>query len=312
MSVVTYKRAIVPTLWPAGLGRVESGGFELQVSSDWRFIPETFDEVCDWATVVAHQDEDDNRRRGNYHIVYQPTVLPQDKHTKQIEVTVVLQGFLGDCNIGMLGNWNRKETSAVSAVQYLTLLSGGYTEIFEAQQAALDRLRLLVTTKWGAEVEETMAVNEGIRLRRPVFTMVRAYGPPVRAVGLGEATDPGAKARRLAKKWVVDHVIWTGVRRPNGDNMEVAPSSLQRGDFVEVTAFADVQVLRGKKGAGTIVHFAVMDVVKLWSVADLKNLERQTQLTFAQSSDGAGPSAVEQMPSRFLIGGKRGNMMDVQ
>ena len=104
---VLDKRAIVPALWPSGLGRCESGGFEWQVSNDWRHVPETFDELCDWATVVRENEEEESIRRRRCHLVYQPNVLPEDRRGKRFNVSLVLQGFLGEFNISVLGTWNK-------------------------------------------------------------------------------------------------------------------------------------------------------------------------------------------------------------
>ena len=67
----------------------------------------------------------------------------------------------------------RKEKSASSAAQFLTLQSGGVSDVFAAQQNALERLRELVATKLGAEVEHAPRHEGEIFLRRPVFTKVR-------------------------------------------------------------------------------------------------------------------------------------------
>ena len=100
-------RAIVPVLWPAGLGRVENGGFQLQVSEDWRYVPETLDQVCDWATVLDDSDDVHSIGRHACQLVYQPSTLPEATRDKTFKVSVVLQGFLGDFNLAVLGNWNK-------------------------------------------------------------------------------------------------------------------------------------------------------------------------------------------------------------
>ena len=150
----------------------------------------------------------------------------------------------------------------------------------------MENLRELIRTKFGAELDEVPRVEGEICLRRPVFTKVGSRarynrllrhlaqvplsGPRPTPINLGNASDPGGRARRLAKTWVVDHVIRTGVRRANGENMEVASTSLQRGDFVQVSAFADIRIMYQRKRVGTVIQFGMTEVLKLWSVSEAK------------------------------------------
>ena len=100
-------RAIVPASWPGNLGRVESCGFDRQVSDDWRYVPETYEGICDWATVVEDEREEHAGLWSHRHLVYQASVLPEARRQTTYCVTIVLQGFLGDFNIGLLGNWTK-------------------------------------------------------------------------------------------------------------------------------------------------------------------------------------------------------------
>ncbi len=71
----------------------------------WRFVPEDFDTLCDWAKVVD-DDSEEGRARHLKHLVYSDEVLPGNGGDGTVyPVTVILQGFLGDHAIGLLGTW---------------------------------------------------------------------------------------------------------------------------------------------------------------------------------------------------------------
>lgn len=95
-------------MWPAELGRASCGAFDLQVQSNWRYVPDTFDGICDWAAVEKeNEDGNDLYSFGRRLLVYQPSVLPEEYRASMQVVVVVLQGFLGDFNISPLGDWDK-------------------------------------------------------------------------------------------------------------------------------------------------------------------------------------------------------------
>ncbi|KAH9851799.1 hypothetical protein C2E23DRAFT_869189 [Lenzites betulinus] len=268
MSVITFRRAIVPASWPGGLGRPQVGSFDPQVQDrSWRYVPETYEEVCDWALVVK-QGDDESSVWSTRALVYHPLVLPSNMRAQLRPVVLVLQGFLGDFNISPLGNWDKRDRSAPGAVQYLTLESGGVEDVFRAQVQALQHIRAFIRAKVGAELDEEVDLGDAIMLERSVFTKVRASGTQLPAVHLSHASDPGGRARKLGLEWRVDHVVQTGARRENGQNMAVAPTSFRQGDFVEVGVFAEIQYGRRQRRTGSIIKFAMKEVVRLWTAED--------------------------------------------
>ncbi|KAH9847123.1 hypothetical protein C2E23DRAFT_863605 [Lenzites betulinus] len=269
MSVVTLNRSIVPVLWPGDLGRTQSGGFELQVEDrSWRYVPETFEEMCDWAVVVK-QGEEESSMWSTRALVHHPLTLPPTMRSQLRPVMIVLQGFLGDFNISPLGNWDKRDRSVPGALQFVTLESGGVEDVFGAQVRALQHLRAFIRAKVGAELdEEPSDLGDALMLERSVFTKVRPSGTQLPAIRLSNASDPGGRARKLGVDWRVDHVIQTGARRANGQNMGVAPTSLRRGDFVEVSVFAEIQFGRRHRRTGSVIKFAMKEVVRLWTAED--------------------------------------------
>ncbi|KAL1949033.1 hypothetical protein VTO73DRAFT_10839 [Trametes versicolor] len=245
MSIVTHKQSIVPAVWPAELGRASCGAFDLQVQSNWRYVPDTFDGICDWAAVEKENDDgNDVYSFGRRLLVYQPSVLPEGYRASMQVVVVVLQGFLGEFNISPLGDWDKRDKTASSALQTLTLESGGEKDAFGAQVRALRDLRAYISAKVGMPLHDVVEADARIYLERPVFTKVREFAKQPDAVRLSSASDPGGRAQKLAAQWRVDHLIRTGVRRQSGHDMEIAYTALREGDFVEVSVYADVQIVR--------------------------------------------------------------------
>ncbi|KAL1940514.1 hypothetical protein VTO73DRAFT_7949 [Trametes versicolor] len=278
MSIVTHNRAIVPTVWPGGLGRPDTSRFDLQVKDNWQYVPETFEGVCDWAAIGQEDDEGGHQQWGRRDLVYAARMLPEASRGTLFTVTLVLQGFLGRFNVSVLGNWTKRDMAPSSAVQFLTLQSGGAREAFGAQVRAMKDVHQFICAKAGASFGSDGISEDSIRLERAVFTKVRAHGEQPPSIRLNSFNDPGARARKVAAQWRVDHVVNTRARRSGGHEMDVSASSLLCGDFVEVSAFADIQVVRRNGRMGTVIRFAMMDVVKLWSAEDAKHQYQRTDV----------------------------------
>ncbi|KAL7281809.1 hypothetical protein ACG7TL_005132 [Trametes sanguinea] len=310
MSIVTHNRAIAPTLWPGDLGRVNTSSIDLQVKDDWRYVPDNFEGICDWATVTKEEDDRGDFTPGHWRLVYVREMLPEDMRSSVFQVTVVLQGFLGDFNISVLGNWKRKDKSPHTAVQFLNLESGGVSEAFSAQVRALQNIRALISAKAGAELGDRADESTSITFRRRVFTKVRPYGNEVAAIRLSNVTDPGGYARKISSQWRVDHIIKTGARRANGENMEIAHSALRRGDFVEVSAYADLNIIRRNRKTGTVINFAMEEVVRLWSAEESKVHFARTDVPGGERSSSCQVK-IRAMPSGFRIGGMPEEAMEL-
>ncbi|EIW62573.1 uncharacterized protein TRAVEDRAFT_42931 [Trametes versicolor FP-101664 SS1] len=267
MSVVTVNRAIVPAVWPNNLGCATSGGFDLQVRESWQFVPATFDEMCDWATVVDDDNDDNATMSRVKHLVYTDETLAPDGKDLWT-VNIILQGFVAACSLSMFGNWKGKPKDVQGAAQFLTLESGGFKEPFKSQVEALRNIRELIAVHVGAEVHAAGAEDDRIALRQPVFTKVRATQKRSSAVTLTDANDPRRAARKIADQWCIDHRINTSLRRKNGVNMPVVCDAIGRGDFVEVTISARIETVRTRKSQGSRVTFVMHDVVRLWSAME--------------------------------------------
>ncbi|KAI9059959.1 hypothetical protein FKP32DRAFT_1578977 [Trametes sanguinea] len=263
------KQAIVPALWSGQLGKVVSQGYDQQVRKGWRFIPDSLNDLFDWAEVV---DDDHPGSAGTrlYHLVYAQDITP-DAVGGRCTVTIVLQGFLGAHALGVLGNWRGKERDAQSASQFLVLESGGCDVAFKAQVEALLNVRRLIAMRLGGDVEGFDEAAKTITLRRHVFTRVKSTDDgTVPRVTLTDVTDPYGHARAMAKMWRVDHTVRVSIRRSNGTVVDVVPDVLKRGDFVEVTASARIEVMRSRKRRGVNVQFEMHEVVRLLTAPEVK------------------------------------------
>ena len=96
---------------------------------------------------------------------------------------------MGTCLLAVLcrradGRRYRREQSTASAVQYLTLVSGGQDAAFTPQLEALTHLCDFVHDMSGAkEITWEMNVQNGIRLERNVFIRVGARVHDVKGGG---------------------------------------------------------------------------------------------------------------------------------
>ncbi|KAI9067884.1 hypothetical protein FKP32DRAFT_1609134 [Trametes sanguinea] len=283
MSIVTVNRAIVPTLWNNDLAAVASVGYDQQVRVSWRFVPETLNEMLDWATVVEDDEEGSAGGCRLHHLVYADGVAP-DGDGGSCTVTLVLQGFLGAHAVGVLGNWRGKERDAQMAVQFLVLESGGYDVAFGAQVRALQNVRQLIAMRVGGDVDLMNESASSISLRRRVFTKVNAVDADGVGIELTDAMDPQGRARAMRSRWRVDHIIPVRFRRPNGSTIDVVPDALRRGDFVEVTATARIEVQRSRKRRGVFVQFEMHEIVRLLSAQEVKAMSHGPAVVSAAGS----------------------------
>ncbi|KAL1941338.1 hypothetical protein VTO73DRAFT_7155 [Trametes versicolor] len=269
MSLITVNRAILHSVWPNDLGRASQQTKNMQVRNSWRFVPEDFDTLCDWAT-IEDDEGDSTEGRSIKHLVYDSSVLPEGQVGGPFVVTVVLQGFLGESSLATLGNWRGKEADAPHAVHCLKLHSGGCDVAFSAQRRVLDDLRHLIHMQVGGDVRVVDDDPNTISLRRAVFSKVRATTGQAPGILLNDTNDPFKAARKIATRWRIDHVIDTSVRRPNGANMRVAADVLKTGDFVEVSVAANIRLMCSRKRRETVVEFCMYDVVRLWTAKEAK------------------------------------------
>ncbi|KAI9067794.1 hypothetical protein FKP32DRAFT_1672772 [Trametes sanguinea] len=261
MSIVTVNRAIVPTLWPAGLGRPDTTSFSAQVDGSPLFVPETEDAMCDWAMVATDDVDDPHAQRWRRHLLYKTGEWEGET------IVVVMQGYVAKQEIRVLGNWTGKEEDAARAKQTLTLVSGGCGVPFDAQRRSLADIRAFISAKVGQEVDRGAEALNEITLERDVFTKVRATDDRLseQRVPLNEFNDPRGRARKIAARWYIDHVVETGMRRPNGENHPISADALRVGDFVEVSITANIRVLASRKRHGCVIRFAMEEVVRLWT-----------------------------------------------
>ncbi|KAI0649232.1 hypothetical protein C8Q79DRAFT_500650 [Trametes meyenii] len=309
MSVATAERAIIPALWPDVLKAIASAGYDRQVRDDWKFIPDSIEAMYDWATVLKARDDEDSRDGSPIsirHLVYTSDAMPEED--APCNVTVVLQGFVSKCSLGVLGNWRGKERDAPAAVQYILLESNGCDVPFDAQRRALTNIREFITLLIGNESEGTPPDSDKIMLRKRVFKRVRPTDNPEDIVKLNDGNDPYGSARKISSKWRIGHSTTTFIRRSTGANLAVAAEVIRPGDFVEVTATASIEVLRTCRRRGTNVHFEMHEVVRLMSAKDVKSVYATTCIEHGGA--GREPRIVNISRVRGGIAGGEGSGRD--
>ncbi|KAI9059160.1 hypothetical protein FKP32DRAFT_1658028 [Trametes sanguinea] len=260
-------KAIAPMLWAKELAAVAARGLDKQVREHWRFIPESVDKMYDWAIVVGDDSEEGTLFSRAKYLVYKS---PEVDDGAMCTVTILLQGFIKECALSPLGNWSGHPKDAQGAVQRLVLESRGCDIPFGAQLRALKDIRQFITMSVGAEVDPKDGEVNVIVLSRRVFTKVRPVGEQPAAIRLTDATDPFRRARKIADKWRIDHIVKTMVRRGTGDDVPVAYDALVKGDFVEVAAVAHIEVARSRKYRGSYITFEMHEVVRLMSARDVE------------------------------------------
>lgn len=91
LTVSLWPNPIVQTIkhaWPAEL-------------LPWQKVPHNYDDLCDWAYVSHPKDLPNTKHK--YYILYK---APPTENNKLWPITLQVQGFLQNFNLGALGNWN--------------------------------------------------------------------------------------------------------------------------------------------------------------------------------------------------------------
>jgi hypothetical protein len=151
--------------------------------------------MCDWAYVSTNQISPDQTRR--HLVLYRD--LDMMEGSVVYPVTFRVQGFIERAKLTALGDWDgcvpvfnhaviiiispmpRNSTSAMSAMQYLTLSSGGHPRPWRVFQTAIRHVRQLVHNSIGGPrhfVEGVQKANEVMHLQRRVFTKVCTTAHP--------------------------------------------------------------------------------------------------------------------------------------
>jgi hypothetical protein len=129
--------------WPNGSGRVpDSDQPEDEVMMDWQVVPDTYQEICDWAVVGSKHPSDSGDRARNKVLLYRE--LDQGEAGLMHGVTLRLQGFVKSCDLRPLGNWD----GSASSLKYETVSDFCYTTREQAS-AVLSGRSTSVVIVWG-------------------------------------------------------------------------------------------------------------------------------------------------------------------
>ncbi|KAI1796028.1 hypothetical protein LXA43DRAFT_1058233 [Ganoderma leucocontextum] len=287
-SLITSNESIVPSLWPQDLARVTHSSYDQHVRAGWRHFPPTADGILDWIEVIPTSGP--NIRPGEKRVVYTTATLdPQLRKHSPTDMTFFVHGFIRALNLSPLGNWTTpfiirysKEVHAPSAVQHLTLVSGGHTAAFDAQLIAIAQLKDVISMLTGAEeIVHEGVIPQAIRLERNVFFKIRSDAEidPPPSTQLTDENDPGHKARRIASRWSVSQLLPTYIRRPDGHDKAVPYHAFRIGDFVEVTVSPQVHSVRRDGQQQPTLQLVIKKLVKIWSAQEAKALLTRSTTT---------------------------------
>ncbi|EMD32493.1 hypothetical protein CERSUDRAFT_99567 [Gelatoporia subvermispora B] len=256
-------------MWPAVLPRRGPSLTQLSSATEsWRSMPSQYEQLSTWMVIQA-QDEDGPRNgpRRPYMLTY----LEPPGAGGPVQAKIHIQGFLAHCNVRVLGDWDRSEHNIPRAMQFVHLHGGtGPSRVaYDAQIGAVHELIGYIADSLNVARPQDAVDNGDFRLERTVFTKITPVRN-VRAISLSSLDDPSGRARRYARKWVVDHRIATKIRNTRGELIVVQPGVLRPGDFVDVTFTVDIQYTSNKKTSRVAVGFLVHDIVRLMSSAEVQ------------------------------------------
>ena len=177
-------------MWPDQIADLDKDSYTLQECYGWQVVPDNFDDLSDWAYLAKNEHATDKKHA--HHLLY---VVPKGNIQLYV-VTLRLQGFVARRSLTPLGDWNgqvfphtiqavilrdkkknlpRDPDSVQTAVQYISLTSGGFTAQWAATHQAIKNIRQLCHNSLpGAEtfIEPDVDPNSDLYVRRRVFIKV--------------------------------------------------------------------------------------------------------------------------------------------
>jgi hypothetical protein len=90
---------LAKSLWPEGIAHLYREPTNLQQCKNWQIVPDSFEELCDWAFLA--KDEVATDKKHSHHLLY---AVPKDNNRIYV-VMLRLQGFISRCALTALGDW---------------------------------------------------------------------------------------------------------------------------------------------------------------------------------------------------------------
>ncbi|KAI0826346.1 hypothetical protein BC629DRAFT_72836 [Irpex lacteus] len=197
-------------------------------------VPALLEDLDTWAYIGSPNGPGKGRQ------LFYRLPVPNPQNTAPIPVTIRLYGYVKDHCLTPLGDWRGREDKIASAARWLELGDGGYSEVFAAQMAAVDRIRRYVA--YCVRAKTAIVPLRTLRVQQRLFTKVRDGEYPATTLQVGD--DPEGLARKVQDTWVVTCSIEMSKRTADGTFALASGLSFNVGDFVEVEAAVEVIVYR--------------------------------------------------------------------
>jgi len=259
--------------WPSRIGRPIGDVSTATSLPERRCVHNDFESICSWASVLRLPNVPADELCK--HILAYNTGSAEEAEEPPAQVVIRVQGFLKAFNLTPLGNWRGADRDAPRAVQFVDLESRGFDDAFEPQKQFLETVRAMVLGTLSNNQESFdahMDTHAVVHLERRVFSRVRATG--VRSGGsvLRPSDDLYGRAAKISSRWIVAHRLKIGVQRDDGRIVACSPIVLRKGDFVDIAVSVDIATVREGRRARNTVQFAIQEVVRLHSAADLSEI----------------------------------------
>lgn len=200
----------------------------------------------------------------------------------------------------------RSVDDAISAVQKITLRSGGVREPWIAALQAIHNFRQLVHNSLSNSsdrkiIEPSYTSDDEVHLSRRVFTKVHRHvmhtlahplkilpqvqpgGSQMRTV-LKAMDDPGNKAQNIESSWIVADMLPIGQRMSDGQERQCSQLLLSEGDFVDVGISFGIVSKRRKVS----IHLVVEYISQLVKANDVAKVRRQRILSSLSAQHAVG------------------------
>jgi hypothetical protein len=176
---------------------------------------------------------------------------------------------------------HRDPSTIQSAVQFISLSSGGFTDQWVATHRTIKNLRQLCHNSLQSSQSFTkldLNAADDIYVRRRVFTkvwlklhiisckrsdilQVNDNGPKLTTCDIQMVDDPDSARTKLPPNWITGSHLQIGRKLPDGSTSRCSPLVISVGDFVDVGL--ELDVASGDKYTKNRVHLCITHVVQL-------------------------------------------------
>ncbi|KAH7906342.1 hypothetical protein BJ138DRAFT_1117661 [Hygrophoropsis aurantiaca] len=202
----------------------------------WEIFPTNIESMVEWAEVI--KDTNVRSKYRNKIVVYKE--LSNGVGNIVYPVSVRLNGYIRNIDVGRLGDWDGKPENVHAASQTISLESNGCAEAWNSTLECLNLMAYFMSRTMNIPLEREKPFFRNLVLQRKVFYRSKRE----EAVTVPRSDDPNGLLQFLPNEWDLNEDLPIGQQLNDGSIKRYNRILLSTGDFVEVCASFDIVISR--------------------------------------------------------------------